>query len=541
MAIVKITALPAADSPISPSDVAPVVQGGVTKKAAIDQLGYLPSGAGATTRTIQNRLRDTISVKDYGAVGDGVADDTAAIQAAITAANNSAFVFFPSGNYKVIGTLNMPRNVSGNFTITGNIKWSFVKEVIQEGQIYVTGNIELDSVWFSKFNRLECVGNFSIYSTNASWGVFWNDFGTIRCGGTLIIDVDQGQSVNQNNFYSCYCSGGVHIKGTNAVGIREAHNNVFFSIDTTGANLTAADGTAGCHLLNDSNLNQTNTVINWYAELTGGRLAYGNWNILGDNVDATGPVFMGGRYNYRLGARIFGRQASYLPMPIENAALGGNWGILDGAGKPPSITGAGSYGVVALSSISTAATNSPDQSVQGYVCTANVAFSNISISYKLTTSAHVSGAAYVYQEGAPALYIETRDSTGLISAGGGTLTPLGNNWYLLRFGSQGGVIDTASGNLEGTIRIFSSLSTATGASNFRIITSYFITTDAIAPIPSIQYGQTVGYSTAPPSDGTWKRGDICWNTTPSAGGTPGWICVTAGAPGTWKAMANLAA
>jgi len=42
------------------------------------------------------------------------------------------------------------------------------------------------------------------------------------------------------------------------------------------------------------------------------------------------------------------------------------------------------------------------------------------------------------------------------------------------------------------------------------------------------------------ASGTWARGDICWNTAPSAGGTPGWVCVTAGTSGTWKAMANLA-
>lgn len=46
--------------------------------------------------------------------------------------------------------------------------------------------------------------------------------------------------------------------------------------------------------------------------------------------------------------------------------------------------------------------------------------------------------------------------------------------------------------------------------------------------------------TAAPTVGTWLRGDIVWNKTPSAGGPPGWVCVTAGAPGTWSAMANLA-
>lgn len=48
-------------------------------------------------------------------------------------------------------------------------------------------------------------------------------------------------------------------------------------------------------------------------------------------------------------------------------------------------------------------------------------------------------------------------------------------------------------------------------------------------------------ATAAPADGTWARGDVVWNSEPSAGGAPGWVCVTAGTPGTWKAMADLAA
>jgi len=47
--------------------------------------------------------------------------------------------------------------------------------------------------------------------------------------------------------------------------------------------------------------------------------------------------------------------------------------------------------------------------------------------------------------------------------------------------------------------------------------------------------------TAAPTTGTWQRGDMVWTPTPTAGGVPGWICVTAGTPGTWKAMAALAA
>lgn len=53
-------------------------------------------------------------------------------------------------------------------------------------------------------------------------------------------------------------------------------------------------------------------------------------------------------------------------------------------------------------------------------------------------------------------------------------------------------------------------------------------------------GQRMEWGLAIPTSGTWSRGDVMWNTLAAAGGTPGWVCVAAGSPGTWKAMANLA-
>jgi hypothetical protein len=64
-------------------------------------LSYLESG-GATERPIQDKFRELgISVKDFGAVGDGVAIDTTAIQNAMSRAKAlSTNVLFPAGTYK---------------------------------------------------------------------------------------------------------------------------------------------------------------------------------------------------------------------------------------------------------------------------------------------------------------------------------------------------------------------------------------------------------------------------------------------------------
>ena len=63
--------------------------------------GFTQSGTGAIQRTVENKLKDTVSVKDFGAVGDGVANDTAAIQAAINSLpSRGGIVTFPAGKFR---------------------------------------------------------------------------------------------------------------------------------------------------------------------------------------------------------------------------------------------------------------------------------------------------------------------------------------------------------------------------------------------------------------------------------------------------------
>jgi hypothetical protein len=70
---------------------------------------FLQAGANAVERTAQSKMRETVSVKDFGAVGDGVADDTAAIQAALDSAKQ---VFFPAGTYYITSTVVLYRDNS---------------------------------------------------------------------------------------------------------------------------------------------------------------------------------------------------------------------------------------------------------------------------------------------------------------------------------------------------------------------------------------------------------------------------------------------
>jgi hypothetical protein len=65
---------------------------------------YTPAGTGAVVRNVQAKLREKINVKDFGAVGDGSTDDTAAINKAFTYANSLSVygvVEFDAGIYSV--------------------------------------------------------------------------------------------------------------------------------------------------------------------------------------------------------------------------------------------------------------------------------------------------------------------------------------------------------------------------------------------------------------------------------------------------------
>jgi hypothetical protein len=69
-------------------------------------VGFIASGTGAVARTGQSKLRDYVSVKDFGAVGDGTTDDTAAIQLAVTAAAAAGRgIQLPVGNFKMTATV----------------------------------------------------------------------------------------------------------------------------------------------------------------------------------------------------------------------------------------------------------------------------------------------------------------------------------------------------------------------------------------------------------------------------------------------------
>lgn len=82
-------------------------------------ISYTAAGS-STVRTVQAKLQESVSVKDFGAVGDGVTDDTAAIQAALnTIGVSSNNVVFSQGNTYLVND-KLTVSSKSNFVINGN-------------------------------------------------------------------------------------------------------------------------------------------------------------------------------------------------------------------------------------------------------------------------------------------------------------------------------------------------------------------------------------------------------------------------------------
>ena len=124
---------------------------GPTEGAVITvaDVSFTASGTGAVARTVQSKLRDTVSVKDFGAVGDGVADDRAAFIAAL--ATNPGELFIPDGHYLLSQGVELPSNltIKGNgrksrITSTGTNKrvlWAEGKQNIHIEGVFIEGNL----------------------------------------------------------------------------------------------------------------------------------------------------------------------------------------------------------------------------------------------------------------------------------------------------------------------------------------------------------------------------------------------------------------
>ena len=169
---------------------------------AIRKIGELPlftqTGTGAKPRSYDSKFKDTVSVKDFGAVGDGKADDTAAIQAALDASDN---VFVPAGTYLVSSPLFMIRADQNLF---GEGATTIIQALATMANVTIGGSTGKAVIWryynVGQYNDPGWVAggtisNLFINGNNVAEGIRFNRV----CNGMVLSNLKIG-----------YCTKGIH-------------------------------------------------------------------------------------------------------------------------------------------------------------------------------------------------------------------------------------------------------------------------------------------------------------------------------------------
>jgi hypothetical protein len=226
---------------VNAADELIIQQGGITKRATATELfngtATVTSTGSTAGRTLKNRFADVVNVKDFGATGDGVTDDTAAFQAALLHASNNKFsVLIPNGVFVIsaVLTANVPVEIHGylkcgyNHTVAGIKLLAQPIQITNYMHIYANGAFQADS---------PTIGTAALRAAIDDWLRHYPGFKTLDLQGwrifvneEIIIDADivfgLSGDYNQRRFLA---NGKIQ-----AVTFAGAQKNVFRLTSTSG-------------------------------------------------------------------------------------------------------------------------------------------------------------------------------------------------------------------------------------------------------------------------------------------------------------------
>ena len=174
------------------------------------KLNFLQAGTSAVARTVDSKLKDVVSVKDFGAVGDGVTDDTAAINAALATKKS---VYFPSGTYMTTGGHVIPYvNETTDQTIFGEAAFStIIKKISGTSAVF-----DFRQYVHSSIKDLTINGN-NLAGVAVMWRSHYStiDHIIIKNVADYAIWISGSNLCNYYNIATSGCSGGIKFDSLN--------------------------------------------------------------------------------------------------------------------------------------------------------------------------------------------------------------------------------------------------------------------------------------------------------------------------------------
>ncbi len=277
----------------------------------------------STVSSLSVAWDETINIKSYGAKGDGVTDDTAAIQAAITN-NPYKIIYFPSGNYFISSTITIdnPVQLRGNRAWNGSrITWT--SQTLSAFRVTSAGGIIVDGLYFAGASNstsgytinLEGAGSLHNRGSKIINCHFVNGFTCIHTVSAATFNIDRVS-------FSNYSNTGVVVQNLHDAdsGDSSITNSVFTTNSLTAIGILQYSS-GGLRINNNKILSGKHGYkMEYSGELTTGDLLFCNNSVENQNdtsIHITNKSLIGKFHNFC----IIGNQFANMPKVI---ALSGN-------------------------------------------------------------------------------------------------------------------------------------------------------------------------------------------------------------------------
>ena len=520
--------------------------------------GFTQSGTGAIQRTVENKLKDTVSVKDFGAVGDGVTDDTAAFLAAIATIPSASSITISANGTPSAASVQTIEIPAGLYKITQTLLFTDKAPCVIKGCGFkiLNGAAPTNLLWYGSssqpmikidggigvcLNNIRFIGRgiagygLLLTRSNASYGRGGCEHSNLSITGCTIAGIqigladypnlDQTDNVLFTNTAIHGCYDGLVSANQNNLNIEFVNLSIAASYPPTG--ITPRRGI--------SLLEGGITVRGYYC---GGFIGqdFSDYCVYLENayINIIGGYTETEKFLKASSATIKGQIVTSTVVGFNHyqATVTGGVGGIDWNQAGNTLTWIGGR----------ACQNIVEGANSGGIYFTNTRFNNVPAwTGKTAKSAAVNCNVIRTSNPSEAYTMNWQGLGGTSSCNTARDYWISNNLQLRDSNFFGYTTGDSAGIriVDGSIKMYQALGSSGPAynSNYSSFTQFF---DAGYSATS-GVGRYIGdgdnkfkWQAAAPVAGSWTKGDIVYNLLPASGGYVGWVCTVSGTPGTWK-------